>query len=89
MVLYLAVAAVPMVVAVTALRRRQPGLPRPFRMWLYPLPGVIAMAGWMFVISTSGWQYLAIGACVIAAGIAAYLWRARRAAEWPFQKELS
>jgi amino acid transporter len=89
MVLYLAIAAVPMVIAVTALRRRQPGLPRPFRMWLYPLPSVIAMAGWIFVISTSGWRYLGVGACVIAAGIAAYLWRARRAGEWPFEKELS
>jgi amino acid transporter len=89
MVIYLAIASVPTVVAVTALRRRRPGLARPFRMWLYPLPSVIALAGWIFVISTSGWRYLATGACVIAAGVVAYLLRARRAGEWPFEKELS
>jgi hypothetical protein len=80
---------VPTVVAVTALRRRDPALPRPFRMWLYPLPSVVALGGWIFVITTSGWRYLATGGCVIAAGVAAYLWRARRAGEWPFEKELS
>jgi amino acid transporter len=88
MVLYLAIAAVPTVVAVTALRRRSPGLARPFRMWLYPLPSVIAMAGWIFVISTSGWRYLATGGCVMAAGVGAYLFRAHNAGEWPFETRI-
>jgi len=83
-VLYLMIAAVPMVPAVTALRRRRPDIARPFRMWLYPLPSVIAMSGWIFIIATSGWKYIGLGAGVIAAGIAAYLWRARAAREWPF-----
>jgi amino acid transporter len=85
MVLYLAVAAVPVVAAVTALRRRRPDIARPFRMWLYPLPSLIAMTGWIFVISTSGWRYLATAAAVIAAGVAAYLFRARQAGEWPYE----
>jgi len=88
-VLYLMIAAVPIVPAVTALRRRRPDVARPFRMWLYPLPSLVAMAGWIFVISTSGWRYIATGAIVIGAGVAAYLWRARTAGEWPFEKELS
>jgi len=86
-VLYLMIAAVPIVPAVTALRRRRPDVARPFRMWLYPLPSLVAMSGWVFVIATSGWKYIALGLGVIAVGIGAYLWRARRAAEWPFQKE--
>jgi amino acid transporter len=83
-VLYLMIAAVPMVPAVTALRRRRPEIARPFRMWLYPLPSLVALAGWIFVITTSGWKYIGSAAAVIAIGIAAYLWRARSAREWPF-----
>ncbi len=86
-VLYLMIAAVPMVTAVTALRRRRPDIARPFRMWLYPLPSVIAMAGWIFVIVTSGWKYIAASASVIALGAIAYMWRARAGHEWPFEKE--
>jgi amino acid transporter len=86
-ILYLMIAAVPMVPAVTLLRRR-PGIARPFRMWLYPLPSMVALAGWIFVITTSGWQYIASGAGVIVAGTAAYLWRARQAREWPFDHRL-
>jgi amino acid transporter len=83
-VLYLMIGAVPMVPAVAALRHRRPDGERPFRMWLYPLPSVIAMAGWIFVIATSGWRYIASGLGLIAVGIAAYLSRARSAHEWPF-----
>ena len=86
MVLYLMLAAVPMVTAATALRRRRPEKARPFRMWLYPLPSVVALAGWIFVISTSGWRYITTGAMVIVVGVTAYLWRARAAGEWPFER---
>src|SRR5436309_3088368 len=36
--------------AVTLLRRRAPDLPRPYRMWLYPVPSLIALLGWIFKI---------------------------------------
>jgi amino acid transporter len=85
-VLYLMIAAVPMIPAVTLLRERRPDVARPFRMWLYPLPSMVALAGWIFVIATSGWKYIGAGVGVIAAGTAAYLWRARSAGEWPFEK---
>jgi len=35
---------------VMVLRRRQPNLPRPFRMWLYPVPAVLAFLGFVYVI---------------------------------------
>jgi amino acid transporter len=85
-VLYLMVASVPTVVAVIAFRRRRPDAPRPFRMWLYPLPAVVAMCGWMFVIATSGWTYVTACVAVIVIGVAAYFWRARAAHEWPFER---
>lgn len=85
-ILYLMIAAVPMVPAITLLRQNRPDIKRPFRMWLYPLPSMVALAGWIFVIVTSGWTYVGSGAAVMAAGTAAYLWRARRAGEWPFER---
>ena len=87
-ILYLMIAAVPMVPAVTLLRERRPDIKRPFRMWLYPLPSMVALGGWIFVITTSGWKYVASGAGVMAAGTAAYLWRARQAGEWPFERQM-
>ena len=35
-------------VGVIVLRIRRPELPRPFRMWLYPLPALLAIAGICF-----------------------------------------
>src|SRR4030095_14665416 len=38
--------------AVFWLRRTRPDLARPFRMWLFPVPAVIALAGWLFLFTT-------------------------------------
>jgi amino acid transporter len=73
------------VAAPTALRAVRPDISRPFRMWLYPLPSLIALAGWLFVVTTSGVVYILISLVLLAGGVGAYLWRARRLAEWPFQ----
>jgi basic amino acid/polyamine antiporter, APA family len=35
---------------VMVLRRRRPDLPRPFRMWLYPVPAVLAFLGFVYVV---------------------------------------
>src|SRR3954466_3248848 len=37
-------------IGVMVLRRREPDLPRPFRMWLYPIPAVLAFLGFVYVI---------------------------------------
>jgi len=37
-------------VGVMALRWKQPEMPRPFRMWLYPLPPLLALAGFGFLV---------------------------------------
>ena len=57
------------------MRTRRPALPRPFRAWLYPIPSLIALAGWLFVYLTSGWTFVLSGLAVVATGLAAYaLW---------------
>jgi amino acid transporter len=72
------------VVAVTMIRRYRPDIQRPFQMWFYPVTSVIAFAGWAFILAASGLKFILWGIALIAVGIAAYLWRARMQAEWPF-----
>lgn len=65
-------------VAVILLRRTRPAMPRPYRMWLYPLPCLLAIAGWLFLLFTSDGIALALGFGSILAGIAVYfLWAPR------------
>ena len=73
------------VFAVMLLRRNRPDMPRPFRMWLYPVPALVALAGWMFLLLTSGWRLVALGLATLALGVVCFFvwsWRSRR---WPFQ----
>lgn len=72
------------VVALTVLRKRQPNLHRPFRQWLYPLPSIIAFAGWAYVFYSSGWTAIewAVGWTVL--GIIAFLIWSSREKQWPF-----
>ena len=37
-------------IGVIVLRVRRPELPRPFRLWLYPLPPVLALAGFGYIV---------------------------------------
>jgi APA family basic amino acid/polyamine antiporter len=64
------------VLAVTYIRRHRPDIRRPFRMWLYPLPSLVAFAGWSYIFLTSGWRFALYGLGVLASGVAAFLvWR--------------
>ena len=73
-------------VGVMVLRAQRPELARPFRMPLYPLPPLAAMAGFVFILVN---RSQALGGLEVAAGIGVsgtliYLWRARRLRQWPF-----
>src|SRR4029453_5667401 len=72
------------IVAVALLRRDRPDLERPFRIWLYPLPNLVALAGWVFVFSTSGATVILFGLMTLLAGVAAFgLWT-WKTSQWPF-----
>jgi amino acid transporter len=58
--------------ALNYLRRYRPEIKRPFRMWLYPVPSVIALLGWIYIFSTSGWRFVGFGLLTLVAGIGAY-----------------
>ena len=74
----------PQTIGFFLLRRREPSLPRPFRMWLYPVPGIVSALGWIYVLATAGGRSLSFAAAVLVVGSATYLWRARTRNEWPF-----
>jgi len=78
------------IIGLLVYRRYRPNAPRPFRMWLYPLPALFALVGWLGVFVTpalqpGGWRFLLYAVGTIAAGFAAYLLIAWRKNEWPFQ----
>src|SRR5437764_994624 len=58
--------------AVTLLRRRAPDMPRPYRMWLYPLPTLVALLGWIFIFATTPPTVIAVGRGALALGAACF-----------------
>jgi amino acid transporter len=72
-------------IAVILLRRKRIAPPGSFRMPLYPLPAIIALAGWMYIVLSSKGIHIFIGAALAATGVVGYLIQARGKKEWPFQ----
>jgi amino acid transporter len=73
-------------IGVIVLRIRRPDLPRPFRMWLYPLPALLASIGFIFVLvsRTNSLKQVRYALVILITGIVIYLVRAWRNQEWPF-----
>jgi amino acid transporter len=67
-------------VAVVLIRRYRRDIVRPFSMPLYPVPVIVALAGWIYILATSGAVYIASGFSLLALGIAAFFWRSRQQA---------
>lgn len=72
-------------IAVILLRRRRIAPPGSFRMPLYPLPAIIALIGWSYIVISSKGLHILIGLAMAATGAAIYLLKAQRKQEWPFQ----
>ena len=66
------------IIALDYIRRHKPEIPRPFRMWLYPIPSVIALLGWMYIFATSGWVYVGFGLLTLAAGVVVFKFSSNR-----------
>jgi len=63
------------VVAVTLIRRYRPDIKRPFRMWLYPLPSIVAFGGWLYILLSSGIMYVVVGLALLVVGVGIYYGR--------------
>ncbi|HYK34772.1 APC family permease [Alloacidobacterium sp.] len=73
-------------IGVMLLRIKRPDMARPFRLWLYPLPPVLALAGFLFIVfsrADASREFVYAGAIAVTGSIL-YFWRARRRREWPF-----
>jgi amino acid transporter len=71
---------------VVLLRVQKPRMHRPFRMWLYPLPPLVALAGFLFILFSraDASRELIYAGAVAASGSCLYFLRAYRRLEWPF-----
>jgi amino acid transporter len=75
------------IVALFVMRARD-GAP-PFRMWLYPLPPIVALAGWILVFKSTGMQAMGFGIATLVLGLCVYLVVARVQKHWPFARKES
>ena len=57
------------IAALRHLRAHRPEVTLPFRMWLYPLPVIVAFAGWSYIFLTSGWAFAGFGLLTLGAGV--------------------
>ncbi|HJP86636.1 MAG TPA: amino acid permease [Gemmatimonadaceae bacterium] len=72
------------IVGLILLRKNRPDMPRPYRMWLYPVPAVIALLGWIFVFATTQVQVILFGIGVLALGVLTFLFWSWNTKRWPF-----
>lgn len=73
-------------IGLIVLRVRRPDMPRPFRMWFYPLPALIASVGFGYIlfVRANALKEIRYALVILILGILIYLVRAWRGGEWPF-----
>ncbi|CAN5498876.1 APC family permease [soil metagenome] len=78
------------IVGLLILRKTRPDVPRPFKMWLYPLPALIALVGFLYVLfMRDGFlTQVKYAAVLIAAGLVVYMVRSYRRKEYPFENKV-
>src|SRR5262245_66484318 len=70
--------------AVALLRKNAPNMERPYRIWLYPLPSLIAIVGWLFIYLTIKPEVIKFSLVALAVGVVSFLAWSRGASKWPF-----
>jgi amino acid transporter len=73
-------------VGLIVLRVRRPEMARPFRMRLYPLPALVAIAGFLFILFNreNALKEVRYAVVILLAGLVIYMIRAWKGGEWPF-----
>jgi amino acid transporter len=67
------------------LRSRRPDFPRPFRMYLYPIPALLAALGFVYILcARPNLKEIRFGAAIACVGIVLFLVRSWQRKEWPF-----
>jgi len=73
-------------VGLLMLHRRWKAERWPFRMWLYPVPVAVSIAGWVAIFISTGRRPMLASLAAMVAGILVYLGRARLLRQWPFEE---
>ena len=78
-------------IGVIVLRVRRPEMPRPFRMWLYPVPALIASIGFSYIlfVRVNAFKEIRYAGVILILGIAIYLVRAWWLNEWPLARPVA
>jgi basic amino acid/polyamine antiporter, APA family len=73
-------------IGVIVLRMRRPDMARPFRMWLYPVPALVASVSFVFIlISRKDFlREVRYAGVILVVGVVIYCARSWRRREWPF-----
>jgi len=66
------------------LRKKRGAANMPYKMPLYPVPVIIAIAIWIFVFYSTGPKFMLSGLIVIVTGVVAYFILAKQKKWWPF-----
>src|SRR5882724_3401346 len=86
-VIRIAVQFIAQIVGVMVLRIRRPDLKRPFKMWLYPLPALIALGGFLFVLFSrpNFMKEIRYAVVLVVLGTIIFMVRSWRKGEWPME----
>ena len=74
------------IVGLLILRQTRPDFPRPFKMWLYPIPAILAIIGFLYVMfmRPNFQKEIKYAAVLIFFGLIIYFVRAYKKSEFPF-----
>ena len=61
------------IVGLVLLRRDRPDMPRPYKMWFYPVPAALALLGWLFIFVTSAGLIVLTSLGLLGLGIVSFL----------------
>jgi amino acid transporter len=73
------------VIGLMRLRGVRPDMPRPYRMWLYPVPALVALLGWLFIFVTTDVRVIGFGVGILVLGVVFFLIWSQRTRQWPFR----
>jgi amino acid transporter len=75
-------------VGIIVLRIRRPDMPRPFRMWLYPLPAILAILGFAYIVvkRPDSLREIRYAAVILIVGLIIYMVRSWLNGDWPFRE---
>jgi amino acid transporter len=70
-------------IGIVVLRTRRPDFPRPFRMWLYPVPALLAFVGYIYtvIMRPKSLESIRLAVVVVIVGTVLYVargWSASR-----------